>query len=150
MMRVFHNQKCTAMRIRDIFPSPSRLTSIISEILELEHRLSNPERESEYFQWALPNHRTRLYELKLLYQNYRIRYSDVSVDELLDHLHHYTDIQIRVIPSLQSRLIKSIAKSFLKEQVSEIKDILVMKSYIDCLPEYDQIADTFDVIRKGL
>lgn len=136
------------MKVLDVFPSRShsRLVSIVSEILELESKLSRLEDQSEYFRWAESNHRVRLNELVMEFDVFRDRFKKRTVDDLLEELNAQNEIQRRVVASLAPCMIRRIALSIIRNSVAEVEGVLVLKNLIGCLPSLDELISTPEVL----
>jgi len=82
-----------SVRIEQILPLTVKQTGgndlisdLLDEIMVLEAKISSAERESFYFQMALPAHRQRLNRLKADYERYRILFSTSNRNFLLSQL----------------------------------------------------------------
>ncbi len=131
------------MDVQDAFPSspPSRLVHIITQLLELELelKLSRPENQTEYFRWAVDNHRIQLATLRRQFNNIRLRLNEHSVEDLLDELNSQKEILGRVNASLSAGIIRGIARSALQLKVAEIESMIALKGVVDQLPDFDEL-----------
>jgi hypothetical protein len=137
------------MDVHDVFPLPPRrsqsnLVHIITQLLELEMKLSRLDDQSEYFKWALENHYTHLKNLHRQYENFRYRFN--TADNFRDELNDYGEILGRVNSSLAAGIIRGIAISALQFKVDDIEGMMAMKGVVDQLPEFDQLRTMHEVL----
>jgi len=129
------------MTVHDVFPSrsTSSLTSIVSQILELELKLSRLEDQTVYFRWAETNHRIHLATLRRQYNNFRLRLNEHSVEDFRVELNECGEILGRVKSSLAAGIIRGIAMSALQYKVAEIEGMIVLKGIVSELPALDEL-----------
>jgi hypothetical protein len=66
-----------------ITPSHNRVAKFIMSTLELEHKLTCPKEQSEYFRWGLRNHKIYYRKAKIDYVRLRKEFDGWTVDDLI-------------------------------------------------------------------
>lgn len=133
------------MIVQDVFDSLrpqsslSRLAGLLNDILALEDRLSRPDDQSVYFRWGLSNHKAHLKKLHRQYSKFRYHFNDHTVDDFLDELNGRKAFLRDVVPSIESRNVRYIAKTDSVEIIAEMKDMVVLKGIVDTLPDLDEL-----------
>ena len=147
-------QKLNAMIIQDVYDSflprysLQKIIRLITDILILEDRLSRPKDQSEYFRWAISNHQNQLRKLKHRYKKFQYKFNDHTIDDFLEELNGRKGFIRDVVSTISSPGIRYMAEREAREIISEMEDMIRLKSIIDRLPEFDQLNEMPEVLER--
>ena len=104
---------------------PQSYQNLLQELLALEEKLANPDKQSFYFRLALANHEARLKSLKKQYEDFWEFVKEHDMDELLGEYRELVTTFEKISGGLRGGIIREYSMVSLANTIKKIEGYLL-------------------------